>query len=458
MMFVILLPALYAARLAWRESPQSALLRVYLPVLLLLPDTFRLVLPGIPKPNFNQAVALAIVLALAARGGFRPWRISATDVMVFGFAFVCGYSEYSNTNYAEAQNLMVNMVGSVVLPYVLGRLLIERFGLRVAAAKAIVLCVALATVLALWEVRMGVNPWFSWLGLLFPGQTGWSITFRYGIVRLAGPYGGCILAGMIVVVAYRLHRWLQGGGHWEPTWKALPQLPWSKARVLRVWLIVASVLTVARGPWVGAFAGTIPFMIGQAKQRKRALIVVLAAMVIVGIPAGIAFYDYSNVNYMHAATAAQESAAYRKSLVDKYVDIAIRHSALGWGKNTYPKVPGMPSIDNHFLLLALMHGLIALALLVGTFLWLTVRLFRAGMKAPETPEGRNDFSFTLAGIFLSIFVSIGTVYLGDQVLPLTFLLFGWAESYLAQGAAQRVAAVASAAVAGPAPRFARVMR
>jgi len=456
MMFIILLPALYAARLAWLESPQKALLRVYLPVLLLLPDTFRLVLPGIPKPNFNQAVAVAIVLAIAARGGFRAWRFAVTDVLVFGFAFVCGYSEYSNTNYAEAQNLMVNMVGSVVLPYVLGRLLIERFELRVDAAKVIVLCVALATVLSLWEVRMGVNPWFSWLGLLFPGQTGWSITFRYGIVRLAGPYGGCILAGMIIVVAYRLHRWLSCGGHWEPTWQALPQLPWSKARVLRVWLVVASVLTIARGPWVGAFAGTIPFMIGQARKRTRALKIVLAAMVIIGIPAGIAFYDYSNVNYMHAATASQESAAYRKSLVDKYVTIAVEHSALGWGKNTFPKVPGMPSIDNHFLLLALMHGLIALGLLVGAFLWLTARLFRHGMRAPETPEGRNDFSFTLAGIFTSIFVSIGTVYLGDQVLPLTFFLFGWSEAFLAR--ARFPASTPASTTAAPPPRFARVMQ
>lgn len=429
MQYVIFLPALLALWVALRSSPQRAFLVVYLPALLLLPDTFRAITPGIPDPNFNQAIALAIAAAMVLRSP-GSWKISATDALVLGFAALVGYSEYAATNYADAQNLMFAMLASVVLPYIFGKALIEPHGARAATAKIFVLCVFAVVLLSLYEFRFGSNPYIALLGEIFPGQGNWITTFRYGFARIAGPYGHCILAGIVMAAAWRLNRWLEWGGHWEGRFRFAPWLPWPKATVIRYALLAGSIMTLARGPWLGALAGAIPVMIGRSRKRRQAVLITLSAITLVGIPAAVSFYSYVNVDYMQATSASQESAAYRKALVDRYIDIAVDKSLLGWGKNGWPKVPGMPSIDNHFMLIALMHGLIALSLFVVIFLWVGARLMRRGLRAPPTAAGRNDFAFALAGIFLAIFVSIGTVYMGEQVLPIFFLLAGWAESYL----------------------------
>lgn len=145
---------------------------------------------------------------------------------------------------------------------------------------------------------------------------------------------------------------------------------------------------------------------------------------------------------------------YRKVMIERYIDIAIEHTALGWGRNSWPKLPGMASIDNYFLLLSLMHGLIATGLLLFLFGWQGVRLFRRGMAEPHDS---NSLALSFAGILLAVFVTLGTVYLGEQVMPALFLILGWSEAYL-QRAPLRVAVPAARMEAGLAPRQLRVIR
>jgi hypothetical protein len=93
-----IIPGIWAAIVAFSKSPQQAFLNVYIPVLLCLPDYYRLIIPGVPKPSFSHAAILPIALAFVLKGGWK-WRFSFGDILVFGFAFLIGYSEYSNTNY-----------------------------------------------------------------------------------------------------------------------------------------------------------------------------------------------------------------------------------------------------------------------------------------------------------------------------------------------------------------------
>ncbi len=147
---------------------------------------------------------------------------------------------------------------------------------------------------------------------------------------------------------------------------------------------------------------------------------------------------------------------YRKVMIERYIDIAIEHTALGWGRNTWPKLPGMASIDNYYLLLSLMHGLVATGLLLFLFAWQGGRLFRRGMAEAHDS---NSLALTFAGILLAVFVTLGTVYLGEQVMPALFLILGWSEALLQrQRAPARAAApVAAAAVRMASPRL-RVIR
>ena len=430
---IAILPGLFAAYIAFRKSPEIAFMDVYLPVLLLLPDYYRWVVPMLPDPTFNQATILPII-ALYLPRALRQWKFSLNDFLVIAFASCIGYSEYVNAGYKEAQNLMFDMLASVVLPYMAAKGLIEPAGLRVPVAKRIVWLLFVISVISVFEFKMGMTPWQMTMNRLFPGQgEGWVTTFRYGFARIAGPYGHAILAGLILTIGYRLQRWLEWSGHWEPRFKKFRWLPSSKARLITLGLTGGVIMTLVRGPWMGGFVGAVLTGVGLAKDRKKALLVIGAGMVVVGVPLGSMFYSYASVGRANAKSTSQETAAYRYELLQKYFDIAAEKGTLGWGRNTWPKVDGMKSIDNYYLLLALMHGMIADSLFIVIVLGTAFRLVRFEMKRPRPKIRGSSFGFTLAGIFAGFAITVATVYVGLTAMPVFALMTGWAEGYMIWG-------------------------
>ena len=451
LVFVVPFVALW---LALRRSPLQALLAVYLPLLLLVPESFRATVQGIPKMNFNQAAIVPIALLAFARYA-RDWRPSVTDVAVLLLALIVAVSEFLAAGYKEAQNLMFATLASMAGPYMAARLLLDARDKDVAVARRFAILVFAAVIVGVYEFRFGVNPFLNTLGMLFPGQgLGWVTTFRHGFARVAGPYSHAILAGIMVVIAYRLARWAQWGGHWEPRFARLPALPLSKAALISLVLAAGSLMTIARGPLLGAALGAVVIMVGSSPRRRQLLPAVAIGFVVL-VPVGyMALMSYLDVQPGMAMTMSQESAMYRKVMIERYIDIAIEHTALGWGRNTWPKLPGMASIDNYFLLLSLMHGLVATGLLLFLFAWQGTRLFRRGMAEPHDS---NSLALTFAGILLAVFVTLGTVYLGEQVMPALFLILGWSEAYL-QRAPVRAAAAAHKGGVQIAPPRLRVIR
>lgn len=430
MQILVILPGLFAAFLALRRSPAYAFLNVYLPVLLLCPDYYHWkIVTGLPELSFLQAAILPVAAVLLVRG--IRWRWSLADVLVFGFALWFGISEYRNAGYKEAQNLMFDMVTSMVLPYVAAKVLVEPLGLRVALARRLVWLTLLVSVISVFEFRMGRNPFRILLDPLFPGQgAGWVTTIRWGYGRIAGPYAHAILAGIVLLCCWRIARWLESSGQWESRFAIWRHLRVTEGRVVSLGLLGGLLMTMARGPWLGAILATALAAIGRAKNRKQAFRLLTAGILLMGIPAGIAFYRYVSVGRAGAQSETQETAAYRKELVDKYVGIALDHSVWGWGRSTWPKVDGMPSIDNYYLLLALMHGLPAVAFFLAIVAAMTVRLIAAAIRRIPPAGPASSLGFTLAGIYVGIAFSVATVYMGKQVIPLFAILTGWSEGYL----------------------------
>jgi hypothetical protein len=445
MNIVAIIPGILAAIWMLRRDYREAYIDIYLFSLFLLPGWCRFVAPALPDPTFNEAALLPIIAVFLVRG-LRGWRVSATDAMVFGFALLVGYSENTNAGFKEAQNLMFDMLAAGVLPYIAAKGIINTQALRVRFVKRVVWLLGIVTVFFVYEWRFAYNPFRLIFDRFFPGQgDGWVTTFRYGFARTAGPYGHAILAGIVIMVGFRLQRWLENSGLWEQRFRRFHPGPWSKARLLTVAMLAGLVMTMVRGPQIGAVIASVVSLIGAARNPRRRARWVAAAVVLIGIPAGIVSYTYASVGRAAAKTASQESAAYRKELIDKYVDIAEQHAALGWGRNGWPKVPGMPSIDNYYLLLSLMHGVIATGLLLTILVTLFWRLLRNGLKwGPLQPRG-SSLSFCLSGIFAGFTFSILTVYMGDNVIPIFFTLVGFAEGYLQAGGDQQAT---SAAVAG----------
>ena len=180
----------------------------------------------------------------------------------------------------------------------------------------------------------------------------------------------------------------------------------------------------------GGAAGAALTAVGRTRHRQRALLTIAAVIVIIGIPAASSFYAYASVGRAHAKTPSQETAAYRMELIDKYVNTAMKHATWGYGRNTWPQDPTAPSIDNYYLLLCLMHGLIAVGLLLGIMVLMTVRLVRLEMRSEVTYPLGSSLGFTLAGIFVVYAVTIATVYMGLQTVPIFAIITGWSEGYL----------------------------
>jgi hypothetical protein len=375
-----------------------------------------------------MAAMIPVFGAVLAKYG-RYWRPSLADGMAIGLALVMGISEYRAAGYNEAQNLVAGTVLQMVAPYLCARLVVGREDLHVELARIFVLILFSLALVGMFEFKFGWNPFLVYpQKLFFAGQGyGWVTTFRYGFARVAGPYAHCILAGMMMIMAYRLNRWLEWGGHWEEKFARLPWLPVPKGRAITYALILGSVTTIARGPWIGGILGALLVNVGRHPRRKKLFPSLFATLVFVAIPAKVAFDSYLSVKPGMKLTDSQITAMYRKELFEKYYDIALDHAWLGWGRNTWPKVNGMVSVDNYYLLLSLMHGLVATGLFVTLMLWMSVRLFRRGMAEPE---GYNSLAFTMMAIIIAIAVSVATVYLGENVVPALFLILGWAETYL----------------------------
>jgi hypothetical protein len=454
--FLAILPGLFAIVWIARRSPRQAYLDVYLFSLFLLPGWCRFIAPGTPDPTFYEAAILPIA-AVSIFPLVRRWKLSFIDLLVFAFAAQIGYSEYANAGYKEAQNLLFDMIAAGVLPYMLAKGFLTTTGDRVRFAKRIVWYLAILTVFFACEFRFGYNPFRLVFDRFFPGQgDGWVTTFRYGLARTAGPFGHAILAGVVFLVGLHLQRWLENSGHWERTFAKFNLPCVTKARVLSVTLFLGIAMTMVRGPQIGAVLAAAVCAIGSGPNPRRRARWVLLAILAIGIPAGIAGYQYASVGREAATTASQESAAYRKELIDKYVDIAKERSLLGWGRNGWPKVAGMPSIDNYYLLLSLMHGVTATALLALLIITLITKLLRNGIETGQLKPAGSSLSFRLAGIYTGFAFAILTVYMGDNVIPIFFTLTGFTDSYLQCGGDRTLLLSASQPATTSPRRFATV--
>jgi hypothetical protein len=415
-------PGLLALIVCIRRGPARALLNVYLPTLLLLPDYYRWFYTG--HLTFSETAILPIA-AFFAIGHWREWQWSFTDFIVGALISMMVVSEFVNTDFYDARNLALELGCTWILPYALTKGLIQSQHLQALFAKRISVLLTAVSIVAVYEFKMGYNPYAAALGPIFPGMNVWVTTFRYGLPRIAGPYGHAIIAGMILVVGYRLTRWLDWSGEWPGN---LPMLPISKVRFCEIWIVAAIAMTLCRGPWLGAAVAAVAVALGRALNRKRAIAYTAIALALASPPAYYAVKSYVSVSREDAASVSQETAAYRREMLETYVAVVEQRPTWGYGRN-FPLEGGMTSIDNYYLLLALTHGVYALLALATLLIWMPVRLARLGARLPREDPAAS-LAFTMLGVYLAFAVSIATVYLGLQAVPLLSMVTGWSEGML----------------------------
>ena len=438
------LPALVALIVCLRRGPAYAFLNVYLPVLLLLPDECRMPISG--QLNFAESAIIPIAWLYIWNEG-RNWEWTFTDFLVLAFASLVSFSEYMNTEYWLAQHLALSMITTVVLPYVVAKGLIVRERMGVEIAKRITVLATFVAIVSVYQFRMTANPFINFVSHFFPRfDTGAS--FRYGFARISGPWTHPILAGVILAFAYRTARWLE----WTDSWSGnVPFLTFSldstpktsgnrrlvsisKVRFCELALVVGSLMTISRGPWLGAAMAAVFIMLVRLRHRTYVTVLAFFAAIIVAVPIYYASDSYVSVKSFNGSNEARESAAYRREMIEQYVAVAEERPEWGWGSNVdgkglYPRVENMDSIDNHYLLLALQSGMYSLASMVLLLLWVPARLLGFELRNSRD-DPATSLAATLMGAFVLFAISISTAWLGAQTQPLLFIIAGWSEALL----------------------------
>jgi hypothetical protein len=430
---LILIPGFVSLYYVIRQRVDIAFLWVYLPCLLLLPDYYAYRLPHLPPFSAAQASVIPIAIAVLAQS-FSRWKLSRMDVWVVLFVGSLVASETLRERvFNDGVFLAISGIISMLLPYIVGRQLIEPH-LRLQTVKNWVIFILCLLPDALYEYRFGASLYVRGGELLELGNLPWSVQYRSGHARLSMSFSDAELAGIAFAVTFFFNLWLMELNKNDRKFHLFPRigerLAWLQKYYIPALILLAFVFfTQSRGPMMGAALG---FLITQCTRFKTiknvriATVVAIILLVVAVIGAFAYFQRYTSPEEGVALTEQQESAMYRKKLLENYAPALDEGGWLGWGIQSYPIFPGQKSIDNDFLLVQLVQGRLGILLwymILAESLW-------NGFRCTWKTSDREDivFAFTqLAGV-LTVWLTLTTCYLGEQLPQFFFLLLGWQQS------------------------------
>lgn len=432
---ILFVPAGIATVVVILGGARRGFLWVYLPTLLLLPMYFTLRFPHLPPVTFLDMATIPVALALIAEG-LPGWRLRAMDLLVFCFALSAGYSEaHGGTMQDGGLQVYANLI-AVVFPYMMGRQWMEpRKGAshedavrwRAQFVRIFLGLLTLDAAIGVYDFLSGKSSSQRVWRVFFPDQTvDWPEQMRWGFGRIQGPFAQAILAGMIFTIGIAYCMWMQrADGRWgaRPL-TAVLRLRWRN--VAMVALIAGLLMAQSRGPWIGGLILLAVLWLPLASSFRQALAVVLVLSAVGGVGAYLYGRKYTAGSREHAQTVEQEDAIYRRELIGNYMPLVLEKPLTGWGVSFYPSVRGQKSIDNEYLFLAVIQGVPGLLLFVVMSVGGCVRVARL-LRNAERADDRFLLYAHLA-VVVSLLVTMTTVYLGQQVEPLYFLVLGWMQA------------------------------
>jgi hypothetical protein len=452
---IIALPGLAALIVCMSRGPEQALLDVYLPAMLLLPQQFVWQLSG--QLSFADTAILPIGLCLLLRPQ-REWQWSAIDLLVIGYIAMTAVAEGINNGYELGQNLALQEFFSFFLPYFAVKQTIGRQQFAVACAKRIVVLLVIVAILSVYEFRMGSNLFLWPFAGIFPPEPAINLVWRAGFKRTEGPFGHAMVAGIMMAMGYCIVRWLDWTGEWtDERW----HLPISKMRFCRLWIIAGHIMTISIGSWVAAAVSAVALSVCRARNRKRSLALLIFALVVVGPSVYSAYMAYSSLTYTWSANASdseklEEDSTYRHKLLEVYIPVIEERPAWGWGRKVpehmgFPVIDDMWSIDDGYISIALTFGLYALGLLVAILVWTPICLCAFGLKLRHRDPAALA-AFSLMGIYVLFAICLYDGSLGTTEGRFIFMVTGWSAALLKADTTE--IATAEALAPQPRPQFA----
>jgi len=412
---IVLIFGIWCLVAVFRFGTARAFLTVVLPVMMFAPCYFFLRLPHLPPLSIEDAIFGALGIGMLIYE-VRRWRFTTLDLWIAVFICTAGYSERIPWGTNGAWLRFATAILECLVPYMAGKLLLERPGMRLKSIQTLVRFMTIACIFAIPQFFSKNNLYIYFWEHFFPGQ--WlPLQTRMGLGRVCGPYGVAEDAGMVILVGLLLAVWLQHG-------RQLLPLKYAKASILI--LALTLLMTQSRGPWIGAAIAFTIASIGRAAKPGRRAILIISLAIVVGIPLYAAFDNYiSGKRAVYGSE--QETAQYRKELIENYVPIAQAGGAWGWG-NSFSHPDGQSSVDNEYLLIWLCQGYVGAISLILIVSETVLRYTRLALLARDMRE--RYLILTLLGIVLGLAFTLATVWMSNQDYLLVFLLAGWSQAIL----------------------------
>ncbi|MFC6646329.1 hypothetical protein ACFQBQ_12185 [Granulicella cerasi] len=269
MQIIVLIPCLICAFALFRYSVPHVFLRYFLPFFVLFPSYYYWKISALPPITVGQSALLpigaAIVLTL-----MRRWRFTTSDIWIGLFLLSTCVTEYKAERTTAAIFNLYYGVCEGLIPYMIGKVLIEQSGIRAATARRIVTLMTICGIISLYEYRMSINPFTLVWGRFFQNESfAWKTQLRWGFGRVSGPYGQSELAGMVILFGIMLAVWVSYAKPWPEKFPWFPNHPLNVKTIIFILLAIFLFTTQARGPWLGClFALPIAF-IGKSKHIWR---------------------------------------------------------------------------------------------------------------------------------------------------------------------------------------------
>jgi hypothetical protein len=449
--FLFVIPALFSLYFVIRGQVDKAFLNVYLPCTFMAPYYFHFRLPHLPVLSAGAAALIPIAFSVLLRPKVK-WKFRRMDLWVTIFVISYGLSEVLR-EYSPKDGMILFLTNFIemFLAYVVGRQVIEP-GLRLATVKRIILLFMLQTPFILFEFRMGQNLWLNAARNIFRlYDIGWFVQLRGGTARVSSCFGHAILAGIAFVVAMGLNYYLVQ--IYKRDKRILgPKMSWlQKYRVPFFALPIFVFMTGSRMPMACAVVCYLLMQIPRFKSLKTGALLIGTILIVGSAFVYSAFEKYTSVSADEVTDEAQSSAIYRKELLEQYQPVLQAGGLLGYGALSHPTVIGLGSVDNNYLLIQLTQGTLGLYTfyLIALDSILSLAFGAARFKNKESLV----LNFSLMAALIGTFVALYTVYLGEQVPQILFLLLGWAVSLQDTSVFGQQRAGAAAINDGPEPKF-----
>lgn len=424
---MVILPIFGAIILLYKGKDARELFVTYfLPILTLIPAYYDTKLVGgIPELAFWSSALIPVAFVWFVNEKMDGYKFSWLDMVIILHLVFMFYAQFEASGYKDAQKIIFREILKRLFPYLLMKAVMLDPKRRIEALKMVIILGAVVSFFMLYDFKFYHNILDDIWRKIWPKSVPWNgVMSRMGFKRAPGSFAHPISAGYFFAMTTPIALWA-----WREKIFRKPHLG-----TIVLGLNTLGVITsISRAPIAGLLLSMVVIWFGWSRNKSisgGALIFVAIIGLAIAIPK---FVDYVSVKRSHAVTQDQENAAYRKEMLDNYIEVIKDKPTWGWGRYTYPIVKGQKSIDNEYLFIAITSGMANLVVYVAIIAIVFIRLLLFTIKQPyDSAEGR--LGWVLLSAWISAIFTQATVYSGMQTTHYFFMIAAISEALILNGA------------------------